>query len=93
MFVICSGRVNLSTTSKEGKLLLLRTADAGEAIGLSATISGLGYEVTAETATDCQVSFVDRNHVLELMKSQSEFGMQAARSLSHGFHEAYAFRR
>jgi CRP/FNR family transcriptional regulator, cyclic AMP receptor protein len=89
MFVICSGRVNLSTTSKEGKLLLLRTAAAGEAIGLSASISGLGYEVTAETATDCQVSFVDLNHVLELMQSQSEFGMQAARSLSHGFHEAY----
>jgi len=51
MFVICSGRVNLSTTSKEGKLLLLKTAEAGEVVGLSATICGLGYEVTAETAT------------------------------------------
>lgn len=89
MFVICSGRVNLSTTSKEGKLLLLRTADAGEAIGLSATIAGLGYEVTAETATPCQVSFIDRNHVLELMQTHSEFGMQSARCLSRGFHEAY----
>lgn len=89
MFVICSGRVHLSTTSKEGKLVLLRTADAGEAIGLSATIAGLGYEVTAETATPCQVSFIDRNHVLELMQSHSEFGMQSARWLSRGFHEAY----
>jgi CRP/FNR family transcriptional regulator, cyclic AMP receptor protein len=89
MFVICSGRVNLSTTSKEGKLLLLKTADAGEVVGLSATISGLGYEVTAETATAAQVSFIDRNHVLELMQTHGEFGMQSARFLSRGFHEAY----
>ena len=89
MFVLCSGRVNLSTTSKEGKLLLLKTAKPGEALGLSASIAGLGYEVTAETATPCQVSFVDRNHVLELMQTHSEFGMQAARCLSRGFHEAY----
>lgn len=89
MFVICSGRVNLSTTSKEGKLLLLKTAESGEVLGLSATISGLGYEVTAETATPCQVSFVDRNHTLELMQTCSEFSMQAAQYLSRGFHEAY----
>ncbi len=89
MFVLCSGRVNLSTTSKEGKLLLLKTAQSGEALGLSASIAGLGYEVTAETATPCQVSFIGRSHMLELMETHSEFGMQAARCLSRAFHEAY----
>lgn len=89
MFVVCSGRVNLSTTSREGKLLLLKTAEAGEVVGLSATISGLGYEVTAETATPCQVSFIDRNHVLDLMNSHTEFSLQSAHFLSLGFHEAY----
>jgi CRP/FNR family transcriptional regulator, cyclic AMP receptor protein len=89
MFVVCSGRVHLSTTSKEGKLLLLKTADAGEALGLSATISGRSYEVTAETATPCQVSFIGRTHVLDLMRSHAEFSMQSAQSLSRGFHDAY----
>lgn len=89
VFVVCSGRVNLSTTSREGKLLLLKTAEAGEVVGLSATISGLGYEVTAETATPCQVSFIDRNHVLDLMNSHTEFSLQSAHFLSLGFHEAY----
>ena len=89
MFVVCSGRVNLSTTSKEGKLLLLKTAEAGEVVGLSATISGLGYEVTAETATPCHLSFINRNHVLDLMQSHAEFSMQSAQSLSRGFHDAY----
>ncbi len=89
MFVLCSGRVNLSTTSKDGKLLLLKTAEPGEVLGLSATISGMGYEVTAETATPCQVNFIDRNHTLALMQTHTEFGIQAARCLSRGFHEAY----
>jgi CRP/FNR family transcriptional regulator, cyclic AMP receptor protein len=89
MFILCAGTVNLSTTSREGKILILKTATAGEALGLSASISGLGYETTAETATPCQLNFVDRRHFLELMESSSEVGMHAAQSLSRDFHSAY----
>ena len=89
MFILCSGRVNLSTTSREGKILILKTAAAGEALGLSATISGMGYESTAETATPCQLNFVDRKNFLELMGSHSEVGMHTAQSLSRDFRSAY----
>src|SRR5262249_41426444 len=30
MFIVCSGKVNLSTTSREGKTLILKSASAGE---------------------------------------------------------------
>lgn len=89
MFILCSGKVNLSTTSREGKTLIFKTAEAGAALGVSATVSGMGYEATAETATPCQVSFVDRKHFLELMDSHSEVGMHTAQSLSRDFHSAY----
>lgn len=89
MFMVCSGRVNLSTTSREGKILILKTANAGEALGLSATISGMGYEATAETATPCQVSFVDRKHYLELMQQHSEIGLHTSQCLSREFRSAY----
>ena len=89
MFTICSGRVNLSTTSREGKILILKTARAGEALGLSATISGMGYETTAETATPCQVSFVDRKHFLELMQVHSEVGVHTAECLSRDYRSAH----
>jgi len=88
-FILCSGRVNLSTTSREGKILILKTAEAGEALGLSAAISGLGYETTAVTATPSQLNFVDRRHLLELMQSHSEVGLHTAQSLSRDFHAAY----
>ena len=89
MFILCAGRVNLSTTSREGKILILKTAEAGEPLGLSATISGKGYEATAETATPCQLNFVDRKHFLELMEAYSEVGLHAAQSLSRDFQSAY----
>jgi len=81
--------VNLSTTSREGKILILKTAQAGEALGLSAAISGMGYETTAETATPCQLNFVDRNHLLDLLQSYSEVGLHAAQCLSRDFQSAY----
>jgi CRP/FNR family transcriptional regulator, cyclic AMP receptor protein len=89
IFILCSGRVNLSTTSREGKILILKTAEAGEALGLSAVISGVGYEVTAEAASDCQLNFVDRKHLLELMELHSEISVRAAQSLSRDFQSAY----
>jgi CRP/FNR family transcriptional regulator len=89
MFILCSGKVNLSTTPREGKILILKTAHAGEALGLSAAISGTGYESTAETDTPCQLNFVDRKHLLELMESHNEVGMHIAQCLSRDFQAAY----
>lgn len=89
MFILCAGRVNLSTTSREGKILILKTAEAGEALGLSATISGMGYESTAVTATPCQLNYVDRKNFLELLEAHSEVGKHAAQSLSRDYQSAY----
>jgi len=89
MFMLCSGKVNLSTTSREGKVLILKTAEPGEVLGLSAAISGSTYEMTAEAATPCQLDFVDRARLLELLQKYSEVGLHAAQSLSRDFQIAY----
>jgi CRP/FNR family cyclic AMP-dependent transcriptional regulator len=89
LFILCSGKVKLSTTSREGKVLILKTAEAGEALGLSAAISGQDYAMTAETATPCHVSFLDRRSLLSLIQTHSEVGMHAAHSLSLEFQSAY----
>jgi CRP/FNR family cyclic AMP-dependent transcriptional regulator len=89
MFVLCSGRVKLSTTSREGKVLVLKTSEAGDALGLSAVISGENYEVTAETATPCQLDFVDRKNLLSLLENHPSIGMQAVQSLSREFQATY----
>ena len=89
MFIICSGKVNLSTTSRVGKILILKTANPGEVLGLSASISGVGYETTAETATPCQLAFIERKRFLELLESHSEMGTHTAQCLSRDYQTAY----
>ncbi len=89
VFVVCSGKVNLSTTSREGKILILKTAGPGEALGLSATLSGVTDETTAETATPCHLNFVDRKQFLELVESHSEIGLHTAQCLSRDYQSAY----
>lgn len=88
-FVLCSGKVKLSTTSRDGKVLIIKIAEAGEVLGLSAAISGTCYEVTAETAAPCQVNFMEREALLRLMEKNGELGMHSARALSTDFQSAY----
>lgn len=89
MFILCSGKVNLSTTSREGKILILRTAVAGETLGLSASITGMGYETTAETSTPCHLCFIDKKHLVELMEAHSEMCFHTAQCLSRDYQSAY----
>jgi CRP/FNR family transcriptional regulator, cyclic AMP receptor protein len=88
-FVLCSGKVKLSTTSKEGKVLILKQAEAGEVLGLSAAVSGTNYEMTAETASACQLNFIGRTDLMTLLQNESEVGMHAALWLSREFQSAY----
>jgi CRP/FNR family transcriptional regulator, cyclic AMP receptor protein len=89
IYILCSGKVKLSTTSKEGKVLILKQAEAGEVLGLSAAISGTSYEMTAETSTACQVNFISRHDLMNLLQNQSEVGVHASQSLSREFQGAY----
>jgi len=89
VFILCSGVVKLSTASKEGKVLILKQAEAGEVLGLSASISGTNYEMSAETATSCQLNFVSRQDLMTLLQKESEAGVHAALSLSREFQGAY----
>ena len=56
--MLCQGEVKLSTTSRDGRTLILRVARPGEILGLSSCISGSYYDVTAEAHGPCQASFV-----------------------------------
>ncbi|MGA3348794.1 MAG: Crp/Fnr family transcriptional regulator [Candidatus Sulfotelmatobacter sp.] len=89
IYVVCSGKVKLSTTSKDGKVLILKQAEAGEVLGLSAAISGTSYEMTAETSTPCQLNFIGRQDLMTLLQRESEMGVHVGLSLSREFQGAY----
>jgi CRP/FNR family transcriptional regulator len=89
VFVICAGRTKLSTCSSDGKTLITQIAEPGEVLGLSATISGKPYEVTAETLDPCQINFVRREDFLKFLASHGEACLRVAEALSNNYHHAY----
>jgi CRP/FNR family transcriptional regulator len=88
-FVLCSGKVKLSTTSKEGKVLVLKVVEPGEVMGLSAIISGEAFEITAETMGPCLVNFVEQEGLLRLMEGSGELGLRSAQAVSREFQFTY----
>ncbi len=88
-FVLCSGKVKLSTTSKEGKVLVLKLVEPGEIMGLTAMISGEVFEVTAETVGPCLVNFVEQDGLLRLMERSGELGLRSAQAVSREFQFTY----
>lgn len=88
VFILCSGRAKLTTSSTEGKILIVKIAEAGEVLGASATILGKPYEVSAETIEPAQLNFVKREDFLKFLNVYSEACMHTAQQLSEKYHSA-----
>jgi len=82
MYILCQGTVKLSTVTEHGKTVILKIAEAGETLGLSACVSGRPYGLTAETRTPCQTSFVKRHDLIAFLRRYGAACLQAATHLS-----------
>jgi CRP/FNR family transcriptional regulator len=89
IFVLCEGRAKLSVCSETGKRLMLRVAGPGEVLGLSATMSGKPYEITAELLDNARVAFVKRKELLRFLRDYREACMQVVHVLSQDLHVAF----
>jgi CRP/FNR family transcriptional regulator, cyclic AMP receptor protein len=92
-YIVCSGRVKLSTTSRDGKTLILRIAEAGEVLGLHATVSGKPYELTAEALQPCQLDFIKRDDFMRFLQNHADACLNAAQHLSQNCQDAYEMIR
>lgn len=88
VFVLCRGQAKLTTTSADGRTLIVKIAKAGEILGVSAAMLGKPYEVSAETLEASQVSFVRRDDFLRLLSSYAEACLHTAQQLSEKYEAA-----
>lgn len=89
VFVLCHGRAKLSTSSAEGRTIILKIAEPGEILGLSATVSGKPYEVTAELMEPSQANFITRQDFLNFLRDHGDASLRVAEQLSQNYHSAY----
>lgn len=88
-YVLCNGQAKLSTTSREGKVLILRIAGPGEVLGLSAALSAGAYELTAETYGRCHINYVERHALLTAIERNPELGLHTSLALSRQIQRAH----
>ncbi len=82
VFVICFGQVKVSSTSRDGKTMILKIAGPGDVMGLSAVLANVPHEVTAEAIEPCQVKTVRKQEFVDFLGRHGIASMHAAQSLS-----------
>jgi CRP/FNR family transcriptional regulator, cyclic AMP receptor protein len=93
IFVLCQGRAKLSTTSRDGKTLIVRIAEPGEVLGLHAVVTGGKYELTVETMQPCQLNFVGRDDILRFLRDHADASLHATQHLARDCSDAYGVVR
>jgi CRP/FNR family cyclic AMP-dependent transcriptional regulator len=93
VFILCSGHVKLSTSSADGKTLILRISEPGDLLGLPATISGRPYEVTADVIEPTQANFIGRTDFLSFLREHGDAALRVAQELSETYQSAFAEMR
>jgi CRP/FNR family cyclic AMP-dependent transcriptional regulator len=89
VYVLCTGKAKLSTASAEGKSIILRIAEPGEVLGLTASMSNSPYEATVETLEPTQANFISQKDFMRFVEEYPEVGMKVARQLTHNCQCAY----
>jgi CRP/FNR family transcriptional regulator len=93
VFILCAGHVKLSTSSADGRTLILRISEPGDVLGLPATISGRSYEVTGDVIEPAQANFISRPDFLSFLRDHGEAALRVAQELSDTYQNAVAEMR
>ncbi len=89
VFVLCTGKAKLSTSSSEGKTIITKVSEPGDVLGLNATISNRPYEVTAEMIEPGQANFITREAFLHFLRDHGEVAVRVAEQLSRNYYTAF----
>lgn len=81
IFILTSGRVKLSVTSREGKSMILRIAGEGQCLGLAATLSETLHEVSAEVSEPVRARVIRAHDFRAFLQKYPDAAMEATRCI------------
>ena len=81
-YLLVAGRVDLSLLNREGTTLWSRQLESGSLFGLAAAIKGSCQELCACTDADSSLVFVQRESLLQMMRSDLSVGNEVLRLMS-----------
>ena len=76
VYILRSGRATVSISSREGRVVMLRMAQAGDVVGLNSVLRNCSYDTTVKTLEPCRTDFIPRAELIAFME-RSQAGAQA----------------
>jgi CRP/FNR family cyclic AMP-dependent transcriptional regulator len=83
IFIVLTGRVNLSECLTQGKPLSSRIAGPGEILGVAATVSGDCHQLEAQTLVPSEIGFIDREDLMYFLRVNGAAAFRLVQLLSH----------
>ncbi|WP_446742029.1 Crp/Fnr family transcriptional regulator [Silvibacterium acidisoli] len=88
VYVICSGTIKLTTSSYDGRLLILRIVGPGDVLGLAAVLKQNPYETSAETLEPCVIKSIPRTQFLSFMEEFEAVSRNSLRAVANEYQSA-----
>jgi len=89
VYLVESGEVRVLLPTEPGEKQLLQVAGPGGMLGLSESMTGEKYRITAEAGEVTMAAFLPREEFLRLLREHCDFSMQVLRLLSEDLHGIY----
>lgn len=90
IFVLSSGRVKLSVTSREGKIMIVRVAGAGDVLGLGAALAAKVHEISAEVLEPCRAKVIRTKDFLTFLEKYPEAATEATRCILNEYQATFS---
>lgn len=68
IYILRTGRATVSISSSEGRVVMLRMAQAEDVLGLNSVLRNCPYETTVKTLEPCRTDFIPRAELINLMQ-------------------------
>jgi CRP/FNR family transcriptional regulator, cyclic AMP receptor protein len=82
VFILRAGIVSISASSRDGRIVILRTARPGDIVGLNSVLRNCGHDTTVKTISACHTEFILRSELLQLLERDLTAAQIIARALS-----------
>lgn len=89
VYLVESGEVRVLLPTGQSQTQLLEVVGPGAMLGLSESMTGEKYRITAEAGEQTTAAFIPREKFLEFLREHCDFCMQVVQLLSEDLHGLY----
>lgn len=89
IYLVERGEVRVLLPTGQRQKQLLEVVGPGTVLGLSESMTGDNYRITAEAGDETVAAFIPREEFLEFLRAHCDFSMQVVRLLSQELHGLY----